>query len=81
MDTLNSPVEQGVLALDVFVFTNQRGYGYDSDESDKKHDEPFCVFVHLERIEEGVELGAAFTFLNVTNALILRYRRRPLFLF
>lgn len=59
MDKLNSPVEQGVLALDVVVFAYHKGYCYDNDKGDKEHDEPFGIFVHLERIEEGVELRVA----------------------
>lgn len=70
MDKLNSPVELGVLALDVVVFAYHKGYCYNSDKGDKEHDEPFGIFVHPECIEEGVELGAAFTvivaFLNMT---------------
>lgn len=70
MDKLNSPVEQGVFALDVVVSAYHKGYCHDNYEGDQEHDEPFGIFVHLERIEKGVELGAAFTvvvaFLNVT---------------
>lgn len=70
IDKLNGPVELGVLTLDVVVFAYHKGYCHYSDEGDKKHDEPLCVFVNFECIKNVVELGAAFAvvvaFLNVT---------------